>query len=154
CRFCGAGLRRSFVDLGATPLANSYLTQEQLARGDEHSYPLHARVCDACLLVQVDETLPADAIFSADYAYFSSVSSSWVAHAHRYAAAMTGRFGLGPDSLVMEAASNDGYLLRHFRDRGIPVLGIEPAANVAAAARAIGIPTEVTFFNGATAGGI
>ncbi len=154
CRLCGATLRRSFVDLGATPLANSYLTPEQLARGAEHIYPLHARVCDACLLVQVDETLPADAIFSADYAYFSSVSSSWVAHARRYADAMIGRFGLGPRSLVMEAASNDGYLLRHFRDRGIPVLGIEPAANVAAAARVIGIPTEVTFFNGATAGGI
>ena len=154
CRLCGAELRRSFVNLGATPLANSYLTPEQLARGEEPTYPLHARVCDSCLLVQVDETLPADAIFAADYAYFSSVSSSWLAHARRYAAAMTERFGLGPHSLVMEAASNDGYLLRHFVERGIPVLGIEPAANVAAAARAIGVPTEGAFFNAETAAGI
>lgn len=154
CRLCGAALTRSFVDLGSTPLANSYLTPDQLARGDERSYRLHARVCDRCLLVQVDEAPPPDAIFSADYAYFSSISSSWVAHARRYAKAMIERFHLGPDSLVMEVASNDGYLLRHFRDHGIPVLGIEPAANVAAAACAIGIPTEVAFFNEQTAGQI
>ncbi len=154
CRLCGAGLTRSFVNLGRTPLANSYLTAEQLARGEEHSYRLHARVCDACLLVQVDEAVPADAIFSADYAYYSSFSSTWVEHARRYAEAMIARFGLGPTSLVMEAASNDGYLLRHFRARGIKVLGIEPAANVAAAAISIGVPTEVTFFNAASAQGI
>jgi hypothetical protein len=151
CRLCGAALTRSFVDLGSMPLANAYLTLNQLARGDERSYRLHVRVCDACLLVQVDETLPPDALFSVDYAYFSSVSSSWVAHARHYAEAMIERFHLGPDSLVMEAASNDGYLLQHFRGRGIPVLGIEPAANVAAVARGIGIPTEVTFFNEQTA---
>jgi len=147
CRLCGAELTRSFVDLGSTPLANSYLTAEQVARGEESSYRLHARVCDACLLVQVDEAIPADAIFSSDYAYFSSISSTWVAHARRYAEAMIARFGLGPQSLVMEAASNDGYLLQHFLARGVQVLGIEPAANVAAAAIRIGIPTEVTFFN-------
>ena len=125
CRLCGSPLTHSFVDLGATPLANSYVTSEQLSRGGERSYPLHARVCEACLLVQVDETLPPDAVFPADYAYFSSVSSSWVAHARRYAEAMIERFALGPQALVMEVASNDGYLLRHFRDRGVPVLGIE-----------------------------
>ena len=147
CRLCGAELIRSFVDLGSTPLANSYLTAEQVAQGRECSYRLHARVCDACLLVQVDETVPADAIFSADYAYFSSISSSWVAHARRYAETMIERFGLGPRSLVMEVASNDGYLLQHFLARGVAVLGIEPAANVAAVAIGLGIPTEVMFFN-------
>jgi len=154
CRLCGAELKRSFVDLGATPLANSYLTAEQVAHGDERSYRLHARVCDACLLVQVDEAIPATAIFSADYAYFSSISSTWVAHARRYAEAMIARFDLGPQSLVMEVASNDGYLLQHFRARGVPVLGIEPAASVAAAAVRIGIPTEITFFNADTAKGL
>ena len=152
CRLCAAELTRSFVDLGSTPLANSYLTADQVA--DERSYRLHARVCDACLLVQVDEAVPADAIFSADYAYFSSFSSTWVEHARRYADAMIARFGLGKRSLVMEAASNDGYLLQHFRGRGVNVLGIEPAANVAAAAIRIGIPTEVTFFNAGSASGI
>ena len=151
CRLCGSPLTHSFVDLGATPLANSYVTSEQLSRGGERSYPLHARVCEACLLVQVDETLPPDAVFPADYAYFSSVSSSWVAHARRYAEAMIERFAPGLQASVMEVASNDGYLLRHFRDRGVPVLGIEPAANVAAAARAIGVPTEEAFFSADTA---
>jgi SAM-dependent methyltransferase len=154
CRLCGAGLNRSFVDLGSTPLANSYPTAEQVALGQERSYRLHARVCDDCLLVQVDEAVPADAIFSADYAYFSSISTTWVAHARRYADAMIARFALGPQSLVMEAASNDGYLLQHFVARGVPVLGIEPAASVAAAAIAIGVPTEVTFFNADSAGGL
>jgi SAM-dependent methyltransferase len=154
CRLCGAELTRSFVNLGRTPLANSYLTPEQLAHGEEASYWLHARVCDDCLLVQVDEAVPADAIFSADYAYYSSISSSWVAHARRYADAMIARFDLAPHSMVMEVASNDGYLLQHFRARGVPVLGIEPAANVAAAAIRLGIPTEVTFFNAGSASGL
>jgi SAM-dependent methyltransferase len=153
CRLCGAVLHRSFVDLGCTPLANAYVTPEEAARGLDRAYPLHARICDSCLLVQVDEAVPADAIFS-DYAYFSSYASSWVSHAQRYAAAMMGRFSLGPSSLVMEVASNDGYLLQHFRAAGIPVLGIEPAANVAAQARRIGIPTEQVFFNAETAMGI
>jgi len=152
CRLCTAELTRSFVDLGSTPLANSFLTAEQVA--GERSYPLHARVCDACLLVQVDEAVTADAIFCSDYAYFSSFSSTWVQHARRYAEAMIARFALGPRSLVMEAASNDGYLLQHFRARGVNVLGIEPAANVAAAAVGVGVPTEVTFFNAGSAADI
>jgi hypothetical protein len=150
CRLCAATLRHSLVDLGATPLANGFVTAEQAARGLDRAYPLHARVCEHCLLVQVDPVVPADHIFS-DYAYFSSYSSSWVAHAARYAEAMTHRFALGASSLVVEVASNDGYLLQHFQAAGIPVLGVEPAANVAAAARAIGIPTEVAFFGRATA---
>ena len=148
CRLCGTRLTRTLVDLGRTPLANAYLTADGAVR--EPSFPLRVRVCDACLLVQVEEAVPAEAIFS-DYAYFSSYSSSWVEHARRYASAMTERYALGPDSLVMEVASNDGYLLRHFHDRGIPVLGIEPAANVAEAARTIGIPTETVFFGAETA---
>ncbi|HSV01646.1 MAG TPA: class I SAM-dependent methyltransferase [Phenylobacterium sp.] len=150
CRFCRAPLTHTFVDLGRQPLANSYLTAEQLASGAEQAYRLHARVCDRCLLVQVDDAVPAEAIFDAGYAYFSSYSSSWVEHARRYAEAMTARFALGPDSLVVEVASNDGYLLQHFAAKDIPVLGIEPAANTAEAARARGVPTEVMFFSGAT----
>ncbi|MFA5122780.1 methyltransferase domain-containing protein [Zavarzinia sp.] len=146
CRFCGAPLTRTFVDLGKTPLANSYVTAEDVAAGRDKSYPLHARVCDSCLLVQVDEVVPAEDIFS-DYAYFSSYSPGWIEHAKRYAEAMIARFGLGPQSLVVEVASNDGYLLRHFVERGIPVLGVEPAANVAEVARAAGVPTEVVFFH-------
>lgn len=150
CRFCRAPLTHTFLDLGRQPLANSYLTADELAAGTEHSYPLHARVCDRCFLVQVDEAVPAEAIFDSGYAYFSSYASSWVEHARRYAEAMTGRFGLGPDSLVVEVASNDGYLLQHFVAKDIPVLGIEPAANTAEAARSRGIPTEVMFFDEAT----
>lgn len=150
CRLCGAPLRHSLVDLGCTPLANSFITAEQAARGEDRAYPLHARVCERCLLVQVEQAVPAEAIFS-DYAYFSSFSSSWVAHAERYAAQTTRRFRLGRDALVVEIASNDGYLLKHFRAAGIKVLGVEPAANVAAVARGIGIPTEVAFFGAGTA---
>lgn len=150
CRFCGAPLRHDFVDLGKTPLANSYLTKEQVAQGLDASFPLHARVCEACFLVQVDAPVSPQAIFS-DYAYFSSYSDSWVAHARRYAETMIGRFGLGPQSLVVEVASNDGYLLQHFVARGAPVLGVEPAANVAEVARAKGVATEVAFFGRETA---
>ena len=144
CRACGAPLTHSFVDLGETPLANSYPGEADLARPDRR-YPLHARLCAACFLVQVDEVVPSDAMF-ADYAYFSSYSASWVEHARRFAEMARGRFGLGPESLVVEVASNDGYLLRHFVDAGIPVLGVEPAANVAAAAEEAGVPTMVRFF--------
>ncbi|HUB15742.1 MAG TPA: class I SAM-dependent methyltransferase [Acetobacteraceae bacterium] len=154
CRLCGARLSRCLVDLGATPLANAYLTPEQAAAGADRAYPLRVMVCDHCLLVQVAESLPPDAIFAADYAYFSSFSASWVAHARRYAEAMTERFGLGPQSLVAEVASNDGYLLQHFRAAGIPVLGIEPAAGVAASARRIGVRTEQMFFAADTAAGL
>lgn len=148
CRFCKTPLTETLVDLGKMPLANSYVTEAD-ARS-ERSFPLHVRVCPSCLLVQASDSVPPGAIFS-DYAYFSSYSDSWVAHAKRYAEAMIARFGLGPDSLVAEVASNDGYLLQHFRDRGIPALGIEPAANVAEVAIKKGIPTEVAFFGEETA---
>ena len=150
CRLCDADLTRSVIDLGVTPLANAFVTPAQAAAGLDRNWPLHVRVCDGCLLVQVDAVVQASAIFS-DYPYFSSVSSSWVAHAGRFADAMIPRFGLGAGSLVVEIASNDGYLLRQFAARGIPVLGIEPAANVAAVARAAGVPTEVAFFGTDTA---
>ena len=150
CRFCRAPLARTFLDLGLQPLANSYLTPEQLAAGSEPVFPLHTKVCDACFLVQADHEVPAEAIFDADYAYFSSFSPGWVEHARRYAEAMTERFGLGRGSLVVEIASNDGYLLKHFMAKGIPVLGIEPTANTAEAARAIGVRTDVVFFNAET----
>jgi SAM-dependent methyltransferase len=139
------------VDLGLQPLANSNLTPKQLAAGTEQRYPLHARVCQACFLVQVDDVVPAEAIFDQDYAYFSSFSPSWVAHAKAYAEQMAERLNLGPESLVVEVASNDGYLLQHFVAMDVPVLGIEPAANTAEAARARGVPTEVAFFNEETA---
>lgn len=150
CRFCRAQLARTFLDLGEQPLANSYLTAAQLAAGTERTYPLHTRVCERCFLVQADHEVPADAIFDHGYAYFSSFSASWVEHARRYAEAMAERFDLGPESLVVEVASNDGYLLRHFLARDIPVLGIEPTANTAEAARAVGVRTEVRFFNAET----
>jgi SAM-dependent methyltransferase len=151
CRFCQTPLVHTFVDLGDQPLANSNLTAAELAAGTERRYPLHARVCGGCFLVQVDDVVPAEAIFDQDYAYFSSFSPSWVAHAGRYAEAMAERLNLGPDSLVVEIASNDGYLLQHFVAMGVPVLGIEPAANTAQAARARGVATEVAFFNQQTA---
>ena len=150
CRFCKTQLIHTFVDLGLQPLSNSYLTAAQLVAGTERSYPLHARVCHRCFLVQVDDVVPADAIFDEAYAYFSAYSTSWVEHARRYAVAMTDRFGLGPESLVIEVASNDGYLLQHFVAMDVPVLGIEPTANTAEAAVARGVPTEVRFFNAAT----
>ncbi len=143
CRLCGADLTRTFVDLGMSPLCESYVPAGRLDEA-EVFYPLHVRVCASCLLVQLPAYVPGEDIFS-DYAYFSSYSDSWVAHAKRYAEAMIGRLGLAPDSLVTEVASNDGYLLQHFAAGGIPVLGVEPAANVAEAARARGIPTVVEF---------
>jgi hypothetical protein len=154
CRLCGAALQRKLIDLGSTPLANCYVTREEAACGADRSYPLQVLVCDGCFLVQVGESVPPEAIFAADYAYFSSFSASWVAHAQRYAAAMTARFRLGPQSLVAEVASNDGYLLQHFRAMDIPVLGIEPAGGVAAAARRIGVRTEQMFFGADTAAGL
>src|SRR5688500_9786973 len=144
CRFCGRPLRHVVVDLGVSPLANSYLRREDLDQA-EPFYPLRAMLCEGCFLVQLPELSAAESIFT-DYAYFSSYSSSWVRHAERYAADMVERLGLGPGHQVIEIASNDGYLLRHFRDRGVPVLGIEPARNVAAAAQDAGIPTLVQFF--------
>jgi hypothetical protein len=149
CRFCGAPLSEVFVDLGASPLANSYLEPEDLGKA-EAFYPLRAYVCGECLLVQLPEEERPEAIFS-DYAYFSSYSDSWLRHAKTYAEAMIERFGLGAGHQVIEIASNDGYLLRWFKEKGIPVLGVEPAGNVAAAAEAAGIPTVVRFFGEATA---
>jgi SAM-dependent methyltransferase len=149
CRFCGASLSHVFVDLGVSPLANSYLAAADLAK-PERFYPLCVYVCARCFLVQLPEAERPEEIFS-DYAYFSSVSESWLAHARDYAHAMIDRFGLGPERRVVEIASNDGYLLRWFKERDIPVLGIEPAANVAQAAANAGIETLVEFFGEALA---
>ena len=149
CRFCGAPLSHVFVDLGASPLANSYLEPADLLKAEAY-YPLCVYVCAACLLVQLPEEERPEAIFS-DYAYFSSYSDSWLRHARDYAAAMIERFGFGAGHQVVEIASNDGYLLRWFKERGIPVLGVEPARNVAEAAESAGIPTVVKFFGEATA---
>jgi len=143
CRLCGANLTQTFVDLGMSPLCESYVAADQ-TDAPEVFYPLHVRLCAECLLVQLPAYVSGEDIFS-DYAYFSSYSDSWVAHAKRYAGEMIERLGLTSDSLVTEVASNDGYLLQHFAAEGIPVLGVEPAANVAEAARAKGIQTEVRF---------
>jgi SAM-dependent methyltransferase len=144
CRFCGAPLAHTFADLGMSPIANNYLTEEQLGRM-EPFYPLHALVCDQCFLVQLEEFETPQAIFS-DYAYFSSYSTSWLEHCRRYAETAMERFGLTGESHVVEIGSNDGYLLQYFAGRGVPVLGVEPAANVAEVARDRGIETVVEFF--------
>jgi hypothetical protein len=149
CRACGTTLRTVFADLGMTPLANSYIEPADANRM-EPFYPLRAFVCESCLLVQLEEFETPQAIFG-DYAYFSSYSESWLAHARRYCDHVAARFGFGASTRVVEIASNDGYLLRNFKDRGWPILGIEPAANVARAAEAAGIPTRVEFFGEALA---
>lgn len=149
CLFCREPLRQTLVDLGMSPLCESYLSREQLNQM-EPFYPLHVRVCGKCFLAQVEEYVSAENIFS-DYAYFSSYSDSWVAHAKRYCEQMITRCGLNERSLAVEVASNDGYLLQHFVAAKIPVLGIEPAANVAAVAVQKGIPTLVKFFGVNTA---
>jgi hypothetical protein len=143
CRLCGAELIDTFVDLGMSPLCESYLPAERLD-DPETFYPLHVRLCNECLLVQLPAYVPGEDIFS-DYAYFSSYSDSWVAHAKRYADEMVRRLQLTSESLVTEVASNDGYLLQHFHEAGIPVLGVEPAGNVAKAAQEKGIRTVVRF---------
>jgi SAM-dependent methyltransferase len=144
CRFCHAGLHRTFVDLGMSPLCETFLEERELNRM-EPFYPLHVYVCEQCLLVQLEEYVsPAD-IFT-DYPYFSSYSESWLRHASRYVDAITERLALHPGSLVVELGSNDGYLLRHFVANGIPVLGIEPAENVAEVANAAGVRTRSVFF--------
>ncbi|MCI0723974.1 MAG: class I SAM-dependent methyltransferase [Acidobacteria bacterium] len=149
CRFCGSILQHTFVDLGISPLANSYLKPSQLNRM-EPFYPLHVYVCDCCFLVQLEEVVSPKDIFS-DYSYFSSYSDTWLEHARTYTDVMVKRFGLDEQSQVVEMASNDGYLLQYFVARGIPVLGIEPAENVAEAALKKGIPTIVKFFGEETA---
>ncbi len=150
CRFCKSPLTVSFADLGMSPLSNSYLTAEQLGARESY-YPLHARVCDACKLVQLEEFESPEHIFS-EYAYFSSFSDSWLRHSEGYVAAMTERFKLSGKSQVVEIASNDGYLLQYFVQRGIPALGIEPAANVAKVAiEKRNVPSRSVFFGKATA---
>lgn len=150
CRGCGAPLSQTLVDLGLSPLANSYVP---LSKSDTHdpAYPLHARVCNTCWLVQVEDAVPAEDIFSADYAYFSSFSDSWLAHCKAYTETMTSRLVLGSESLVIEIASNDGYLLQYFVAQGVPVLGVEPSAGVAAVAEEKGVTTVVDFFGKALA---
>ena len=149
CRFCGSLLRHSFVDLGMSPLCESYITPARLNQM-EPFYPLHVYVCDRCFLVQLLEYVSPSDIFS-HYAYFSSYSDTWLQHVRDYTEKMVGRWGLHEQSQVVEIASNDGYLLQYFVAQGIPVLGIEPAANVAKVAQEKGIPTVVKFFGQQTA---
>jgi 2-polyprenyl-3-methyl-5-hydroxy-6-metoxy-1,4-benzoquinol methylase len=149
CRFCKTGLNHTFLDLGMSPLSNAYLKPEQLNQAEKF-YPLHAYVCKQCLLVQLEEFESPDRIFS-DYAYFSSYAESWLRHAQAYTEQMLERFGFNTSSQIVEIASNDGYLLQFFHAKGIPVMGIEPAANVAQVAESKGIPTVVKFFGADTA---
>jgi 2-polyprenyl-3-methyl-5-hydroxy-6-metoxy-1,4-benzoquinol methylase len=149
CRFCGHSVRHTFVDLGMSPLCETYITSEQLNHM-EPFYPLHAYVCERCFLVQLEEFVAPGHIFS-EYAYFSSYADSWVEHARQYCELMCERFGIDRSSRVVEIASNDGYLLRHFVAKGVPVLGVEPAANVAEVAIRNGIPSVVKFFGTQTA---
>ncbi len=146
CRSCGAVLGKPFLSLGNMPLSNSYLTEEDLHRA-EITYPLETYACERCFLVQIEEFERAEDIFSEEYAYFSSYSESWLAHCARYTEMMVSRFDLKGDSFVVEVASNDGYLLQYFKERGIPVLGVEPAGGTARSAIEKGIPTDVTFFD-------
>jgi len=150
CQSCQSPLTRTFVDLGLSALANAFVSLPLGTGAPDKAYPLHARVCDHCFLVQVESVVPPAEIFG-DYAYFSSYTDSWLAHAEAYAEMVIGRFELDQSSYVMEIASNDGYLLRNFVRRGIPCLGIDPAANVAAVARLNGVPTRVAFFGRALA---
>ncbi len=150
CRHCGTALDKVFVDLGHQPPSNAYLTPAQLGV-PEITFPLKVYVCEECWLVQIPAHAKAHDLFTADYAYFSSVSKSWVAHAERYVSQMAERFGLEADSFVVEAASNDGYLLQFIAARGIPCLGIEPTASTAAAAREKGIETEEVFLTESSA---
>jgi hypothetical protein len=145
CRHCSSPLRHTFLDLGFAPPSNAYLTKADLSRAEKY-YPLKTKVCDQCWLVQTEDYAAADELFSSDYAYFSSTSTGWLAHAARYAEEMIRRFQLGRDSMVIEVASNDGYLLKHFLAAGIPCLGIEPTASTAAAAEQLGIPVIRKFF--------
>lgn len=144
CRFCGAGLEKTFVDLGMSPLCETYPAVADLTRG-EMFYPLHVFVCEKCLLVQLEEFESPENIFS-EYLYFSSYSDSWLKHCEKYTDKMIQRFGLGPQNFVVEVASNDGYLLQYFVKKGVPVLGIEPASNVAKVAEEKGVPTLNRFF--------
>lgn len=150
CRFCRSPLNLSFLDLGVAPPSNAYLTAEAV-HAPEVWLPLNLKVCERCWLVQVEEDAASAALFTPDYAYFSSFSSSWLAHAERYAQEMTRRFGLSGASLVCEVAANDGYLLQYFRRDGVPCYGVEPTHGTAEAARARGIPIVEDFFGTALA---
>lgn len=145
CRHCGTTLVHKFLDLGFAPPSNAYLGSEDLRRPETY-FPLTIMVCEACWLVQTEDYAQADELFSSDYAYFSSTSTSWLAHAADYARKMTATLGLGAGSFVIEVASNDGYLLKNFVAAGIPCLGIEPTASTAAAAEQLGIPVRREFF--------
>jgi len=150
CRFCGNFLRVSVADLGMSPVSNDNIKLENL-NSMEPFYPLHAYVCEQCWLVQLEQFQAADDIFSDEYAYFSSYSKSWLEHARQYSLKVIDRFGLNHDSQVVEIASNDGYLLRNFKEKGINILGVEPCTNVAEAAEKIGIPSLKKFFGVKTA---
>ena len=145
CRFCTTPLTHVFIDLNNSPASNSFLTEEELNE-PETFYPLKVFICDECFLVQVDEYKKSDAIFDSNYAYFSSYSTSWLQHAKAYVDMMTERFAFNENSLVIEVASNDGYLLQYFKEKNIPVMGIEPTANTAEVAMAKGIKTVIEFF--------
>jgi 2-polyprenyl-3-methyl-5-hydroxy-6-metoxy-1,4-benzoquinol methylase len=149
CRFCGTVLERTFIDLGMSPLCETYPSAADLNKGETY-YPLHVYVCHKCWLVQLEEYESAESIFS-EYAYFSSHSDSWLKHCENYCSKMAAKFGFDARSFVVEVASNDGYLLQYFVRQGVPVLGIEPAANVAKVAVEKGIPTLVRFFGTALA---
>jgi Putative zinc binding domain/Methyltransferase domain len=149
CRFCNASLRHTFVELGMSPLCESYITAQQLNRM-EPFYPLHVKVCKECFLVQLEEYVNREHIFK-EYAYFSSYSDSWLRHASNYVDMISDRFNLGPRSLAVELASNDGYLLQYFVEKRIPVFGVEPVVNVAAVAEKKRVPTLVKFFGCQTA---
>ncbi|WP_459973860.1 methyltransferase domain-containing protein [Mycobacterium sp. MUNTM1] len=145
CRHCGTPLEHTFVDLGFAPPSNAYLLAEDLGNPEVH-YPLRVKVCHRCWLVQTEDYARAEELFSAEYAYFSSTSSSWLDHAAQYVRMIIERLHLGPESFVIEVASNDGYLLRNFVAAGVPCLGIEPTAGTAAAAESLGIPVTREFF--------
>lgn len=145
CRHCGTPLLHTFLDLGFAPPSNAYLTADDLSRPETY-YPLKVKVCHECWLVQTEDYADAGELFNAEYAYFSSTSTSWLAHAARYVEDMVERLGLGRSSHVIEVASNDGYLLRNFVAKGIPCLGIEPTASTAAAAEKLGVPVLREFF--------
>jgi SAM-dependent methyltransferase len=146
CRICGANLEEPFLSLGKSPVANSLLTREDLHKMEPY-FPLDLYVCQICWLVQLEEFEAPEKIFSSDYPYFSSYSESWLKHCKNYAEMMVERFGFDKNSFVVEVGSNDGYLLQYFKEHNIPVLGVEPAENVARAAIEKGIPTDITFFN-------
>jgi len=146
CRFCQSELKFVVVSLGKSPLSNSYLSEKQLHQ-IESFYPLEVYVCQKCFLVQIEEVVSPKDIFSSNYAYYSSYSESWLQHCKEYTEMMINRFGFYKDSLVVEIGSNDGYLLQYFKQHKIPVLGVEPASNTAEAAKKIGIPTDIAFFD-------